>query len=110
MELGRYIVGLALSSVCFGSVAVGARALRRWLLPAWSGAPAWTAEAIVGLGMVVVALEVVGVIGAFDQLSAVLACGASGLVALAVARRFRVEGHAAEPPPGSPPVGAPAVS
>jgi hypothetical protein len=60
-------VPVALLAVTLGSLAVAAYALRRLLLPAWSGAPARLAEAVLGIAVLVVVSEIIGSVDAFRR-------------------------------------------
>lgn len=88
IDFGRYIIGLLLCAVCFGPIVLGSARLRARAVPGWTGPSARVAEAIIGLGLVVVALQVVGVIGLFDRAGAVCACAAAGTLAWVGAGRI----------------------
>jgi hypothetical protein len=66
---GRLLVGLLLGALALTSVSVR-------LLPEWWGPPAWLADAVIGLAIVVVTSQLLGVVGGFR-----LVAMASGLVA-----------------------------
>ena len=81
MSVGNYIVGVVLGVVSVGAIVVGARSLRRALLADVSGPPAWVADGVLTVALLVLALELVGVVGLFGRAGSVVAC-------LAVATRF----------------------
>ncbi|MDX6607844.1 MAG: hypothetical protein QOD14_2384, partial [Solirubrobacterales bacterium] len=65
MNFGDYIQGsieLIAVAAAMGFAAVG---MRRRLLPGWSGASARLAEVVLGLSLLVVTLELVGVVGLY---------------------------------------------
>ncbi len=66
MSFGDYLQGsieLILVAAAMGFAAVSLR--RRWL-PGWSGAPARLAEVVLGISLLVVTLELVGVVGLYE--------------------------------------------
>ena len=60
MTLGRYLWGVLLVGIVFVPLVAGARTLRRLLLPTFAGALARLGEAILGLSIVVVVAQVLG--------------------------------------------------
>ena len=85
MSFGDYLQGsieLVLVAAALGFAAIGLR--RRWL-PGWSGAPARLAEVVLGVSLLVVTLELVGVVGLYEPgwvlLGALLAGVGIGLAA-----------------------------
>jgi hypothetical protein len=88
MDVAHYSVGVLLGVVCIGSIAVGARRLRTRLLAEWTGAPAWVAEGVIVAALIVLALELVGILGALTRLGVVLGCVAAGLAAWVAAGRI----------------------
>ena len=103
MTLARYLAGVALLLVALGPVVLGARELRRRLLPAWSGPPARLAEAIAALALVLVVGQLLGAVGLFSPAPVVIGLAVTGLAAWALAR-----GGSAQPgphPPAAEPVG-----
>src|SRR5689334_14952481 len=78
MSVGNYIVGLVLGLLSLAAIFVGARSLRRALLGDVSGPPAWVADGVLLVALLVVALELVGVLGLLDRLGAVTGCVAVG--------------------------------
>jgi hypothetical protein len=96
----QYLTGLLLGIACLGSVAAGARRLRRALLPQWSGAIAIVADAVASLSLLLIALEAVGSIGAFTRLGVLLACLLAGGAASLAAGRLGIPSN---PAPGAHP-------
>jgi len=81
MTFGRYLLGLLTAVVALAPVVVGATALRRRLLPRWSGPPAWVANVLIGLSMFVCVSELLGVAGLYRTVPIVAALAATGLAA-----------------------------
>ena len=65
MSFGDYLQGSIELIVVAGALAYAAVALRGRLLPGWSGASARLAEVVLGLSLLVVTAELVGVIGLY---------------------------------------------
>ena len=65
MSFGDYLQGSVELIVVAGAMAYGAVALRGRLLPGWSGASARLAEVVLGLSLLVVTAELVGVVGLY---------------------------------------------
>src|SRR6476619_24936 len=65
MSFGDYLQGSIELIVVAGALGYGAVALRGRLLPGWSGASARLAEVVLGLSLLVVTAELVGVIGLY---------------------------------------------
>ena len=78
MSDGDYILGLVGLAVVAGSMALAGRALRRALLPGWSGSPAILASAVLGLGLLVAISELLGLFGLLDGALLVAACAIAG--------------------------------
>ena len=100
MSFGDYLQGsieLILVAAALGFAAVG---LRGRLLPGWSGASARLAEVVLGLSLLVVTLELVGVVGLYRPGWVLLA---SLLVGVGI-------GAALRQPATGPPLWAPQVS
>ena len=99
MSFGDYLAGsieLIAVAAAIGFAAVG---LRGRLLPGWSGASARLAEVVLGLSLLVVILELVGVVGLYRP----------GWVLLAtLARRCRDRDGASRPPGQGLPLPSPA--
>ena len=78
VTIARYALGLAALAVVIGSVALTAIAVRRRLLPALAGAPARLAEAVIGLAVLTLLLELLGTVGLFRLGPIVAACALLG--------------------------------
>ncbi len=63
MSALEYVTRLTLAGVVAGGFWVGGRALRLWLVPSWTGAPAALAGIVAALSVAVVAAELLGVVG-----------------------------------------------
>ena len=59
------MLGAAALLVVLGSLAIAAVAVRRRVLPEWSGAPARLAETVTGLALLIGILELLGAVGLF---------------------------------------------
>jgi hypothetical protein len=81
MSFGQYLIGVALSAVALVPILAGARALRRALAPAFTGAAAWVAGAVLAIALVVLALELVGILGLLHRFGAAGGCALIGLAA-----------------------------
>jgi hypothetical protein len=64
----RYAVGVLLTALAVVPMQLGLRALRRALLPAWTGPPAWVADAVAGTTCFLVAAQIAGAVGVFAAL------------------------------------------
>jgi hypothetical protein len=62
VSAGSYALSAALLSVLVLSLGFSAVGLRRWLMPAWEGAPARLVEAIVGVALLIWLSELLGVV------------------------------------------------
>lgn len=93
MTLGRYLLGVLLAGIVLVPLVAGARTLRRLLLPTFAGALARLGEAILGLSIVVIVAQVLGLVGLFRTAPMVIGLAASGSVCWVVGRR--VAGRAA---------------
>lgn len=119
MSGGQYVLGVAALAVTAGSLVATAWLVRRTILPAWSGAPARLAEAVIGIAALVVVSELLGSVGLFTRWWLVAACAATALATFALLRR-RVATRAgtadadgavlAAPPPGVLPSAAGALA
>ena len=65
MSFGDYLRGSIELILVAGAMGFAAVALRRRLLPGWTGASARLGEVILGLSLLVVILELVGVVGLY---------------------------------------------
>lgn len=72
MSLGHYLLGVAILTAIAAPLVYAAVISRRLLLPAWSGAPARLAEAIVALALILWTSELAGSIGLFHEVPLIL--------------------------------------
>jgi hypothetical protein len=86
VSVGGYAAGVAELAIVLGSLGFAATRLRARLLPAWDGAPARLAEAILGVALLVWVGELLGLIGLLHEGSLVVACGGVGLASAFLAR------------------------
>src|SRR2546430_21922 len=70
MSTGRYLLGAAELAVIFAALGLGAYHLRALLAPAWTGALARLAEGVIGISMLILVAELLGVLGLFAELGA----------------------------------------
>ncbi len=76
------MLGAAALLVVLGSLATAAVAVRRRVLPDWTGAPARLAEIVTGLALLIGILEVLGAVGLFELGPIVIACALAGVAGL----------------------------
>ena len=72
------MLGAAALLVVLGSLATAAVAVRRRVLPDWTGAPARLAEIVTGLALLIGILEVLGAVGLFELGPIVITCALAG--------------------------------
>jgi hypothetical protein len=101
MGVAQYLTGLVLGAAALVAVVAGALAVRRRLAPELAGPAAWVADSVLVLALLVVALEVVGVLGLLHRWGAAVGCGLVGAAAWWLARR-------GSPTPAPVPAPAPA--
>jgi hypothetical protein len=109
LDLGRYLLGVAYLVALVGFAALWGVQVRRWLLPRFSGAPAWLAVAVLALALLLWAAEILGSFGLFEPLpylALVVAIG-GGTWALRPVGPV-TEGVSIAHPRGSPPAAPPA--
>ena len=107
MSFGEYLGGvLGLAAVAV-PMALAAVRLRRRLLPGWQGAPARLAEAVLGVALITVLLQLLGAFGILVPAVLIVAAPALGL-GLYFGPWLRVELADAAPPP-SPAIPLPQV-
>lgn len=106
MSVGRYLVGVIVTAAALAAVVAAAVALRRRLLPEWSGAPARLAETVLGAGVLVAVPTLLGLVGLLERAPLVAAYVGVGLVAAATMPRARVDAAAPAPVPAPAAVGA----
>jgi hypothetical protein len=90
MSFGDYLQGSIELIAVAGAMAYAAVGLRGRLLPGWSGASARLAEIVLGLSLLVVTLELVGVVGLYRPGWVLLATLAVGIGIGAGLRRPRI--------------------
>jgi hypothetical protein len=90
MSTGDYILGVAGLAAIVVSLGVCAPAVRRTLLPDWSGAPALVADAVLGIGLYVLIAELLGLVGLLTGLALVIASAPAAIaITLAAGRAAR---------------------
>jgi len=89
MSFSEYLVGVALLAVAVGPAVYGGVALRRRLLPGWSGALARVAETVVALATILLAAEALGAVDQFRRVPVAVGCAALGALVSGAARRGR---------------------
>src|SRR3954470_10899661 len=67
MSTGRYLLGAAELAVIATALGLGAYHLRALLAPAWTGALARLAEIVIGVSMMILVAEFLGVLGLFKE-------------------------------------------
>jgi hypothetical protein len=77
---GSYLLGVLEILLLGGFAWLGGRALRRWLLPQFEGAPAGLASAVVALALLIWSAELLGSFGAFDPVPYLLLVALVGLL------------------------------
>src|SRR3954465_12346565 len=87
MSTGRYLLGAAELAVIAAALGLGAYHLRALLAPAWMGALARLAEIVIGISMLILVSEVVGVGGLFKEVPLLIGCVVAGLGVTFLARR-----------------------
>jgi hypothetical protein len=87
MSTGRYLLGAAELSVIAAALGLGAYHLRALLAPAWTGALARLAEIVIGISMLILVAELLGVLGLFKEVPLLLGFVAAGLGVTIWARR-----------------------
>ncbi|MGH9228996.1 MAG: hypothetical protein ACRD07_09790 [Acidimicrobiales bacterium] len=88
MTLGRYLWGVLLAAIVFVPLVAAARTLRRLLLLSFAGAAARLGEAILGLSIVIVVAQVLGLAGWFRTAPMVAGLAAVGSLVWVVGRRL----------------------
>ena len=79
MSTGRYLLGAAELAVIATALGVGAYHLRALLAPAWTGALARLAEIVIGISMLILVAELLGVLGLFKEVPLLIGFVAAGL-------------------------------
>jgi hypothetical protein len=86
VSAGAYLAGVVELALVIASLGFAATRVRRRLLPAWEGAPARLAEAIIGIALLVWVGELLGLVGLLREGTLVAACTLVGAASLAVDR------------------------
>src|SRR5882757_1116084 len=79
MSTGRYLLGAAELAVILTALGLGAYHLRALLAPAWTGALARLAEVVIGISMLILVAELLGVLGLFKEAPLLVGFVAAGL-------------------------------
>src|SRR6188474_3313391 len=79
LDLPRYLLGVAEILAMAGFATLGAATIRSWLLPAFVGAPAHLATAVLALALLIWTAEVLGSFGLFEPTPYLVAVAAVGL-------------------------------
>ncbi|HEY1238876.1 MAG TPA: hypothetical protein VGE91_11100, partial [Solirubrobacterales bacterium] len=87
MSTSQYLLGAAELAVIAAALGLGAYHLRALLAPAWMGALARLAEVVIGISMLILVSELIGVLGLFKELPLVLGCVIAGLGTTFLVRR-----------------------
>src|SRR3954464_5052474 len=87
MSTGRYLLGAAELAVIATALGLGAYHLRALLAPAWTGALARLAEVVIGLSMLILVAELLGVLGLFKEVPLLIGFVAAGVGTTFWARR-----------------------
>lgn len=107
MRFGDYLAGVIGLALVAGPLAFAAVRLRARLLPGWDGAPARLAEAVLGVSVLTVVLQLLGAVGILEPAVLIVAAIAIGLAAHLSPWLRPSEAEAAPPPaPAIPPLHA----
>ena len=87
MSTGQYLLGAAELAVIAAALGLGAYHLRALLAPAWMGALARLAEVVIGVSMLILVSELLGVLGLFKATPLLIGYVAAGLGATYLVRR-----------------------
>jgi hypothetical protein len=79
LTTSQYLLGAAELAVIVAALGLGAYRVRSLLVPAWRGAPARLAEIVLAISALVVISELLGVVGALEEVPLLIACVAVGL-------------------------------
>jgi hypothetical protein len=102
LSLGAYLAGAAELAAIALSLGFGALRARTRLLPGWSGAPARLVELVVGLALLVWAMQALGALGILEEGPLLIACVALGVGAGLMFSRPRAAADAPQTPPIRP--------
>ncbi|MDX6663620.1 MAG: hypothetical protein QOG09_1722 [Solirubrobacterales bacterium] len=100
----RYLLGAGELAAVALSLGWGALAVRRTLLPGWSGAPARLAETILAFSALLIIAELLGSVGLFKEIPLLIACVAIGIVAALKAPWPAPDAPPLPPPPRAHPL------
>jgi hypothetical protein len=75
---GDYLIGVIELAVLVAGAGAAATRVRGRLLPGWTGPPAWLADLVLGLALVILVAELLGTAGAFREPWLMLVVGACG--------------------------------
>ena len=78
-SFGSYIVGCLAVIGIVAALGLGAHWLRRWIVPEFSGALAWLADATIAVALLVVTLEILGTLSILTLGWTILGCIGAGL-------------------------------
>jgi hypothetical protein len=87
MSTSRYLLGAAELAVIATALGLGAYHLRALLAPAWMGALARLAEVVIGISMLILVSEVLGVLSLFKEVPLLIGYVAAGLGTTYLVRR-----------------------
>jgi hypothetical protein len=87
MSTSQYLLGASELTVIAAALGLGAYHLRALLAPAWTGALARLAELVLGISMLILVSELLGVLSLFEEVPLVLGGVAAGMGATFLARR-----------------------
>jgi hypothetical protein len=96
VSLGDYLLGAIGLAAVAASLGLAAVRLRARLLPGWDGAPARLAEAVLGISLFTVILQLLGAAGILGPITLVVASIAVGV---GIAVWVAASGEEGEPPP-----------
>ena len=99
MSFGSYLAGALALIAIVAALGFAAVRLRARLLPGWSGAPARLAEVVLGVSLLVVILELVGVVGLYRPGWVLAACLLAGVGTGVALSRRDAQGIALPSPP-----------
>ena len=97
MSASEYLLGVVALAVVVGGAALAAWALRARFLPAWAGAPARLAEAILALLVLLGAAQALGVAGLLNRPALIAALALAGAIG-AARRPWRTRADDRPPP------------
>lgn len=94
----RYLIGLFLFVLALGSAYGGVRALRRAVMPRWTGAPGALAEIVAMLTVVILVTQILGILAVYGLATGVIAYMATGYGLHRLAGRLEGRGDPALAP------------